>query len=515
MATKVRMQPMDLEVCPDNPFQYDLLDRKEPVTILTNIISSIEGPCVLAIDAPWGAGKSTFIKMWTAHLHNEGFHVVNFSAWETDFSEDPFIALSEEISQELEQHKSESDELSSAIEKVGRATREVVIRAIPGLIRMGTGGVLDVNPIVEELRNAAIDQLEEGSSKDRMSSYRSMLVDRFQGDWGQEISKDKMSGYREARKSVRDFRNALQEMADALAESNNGLPLVVIIDELDRCRPTYAARLLEVAKHLFAVNNIVFVLAVNRSELVHSIRALYGNEFDAMGYLRRFFDIDFSLPEPNRRTFIETNLVTTGVESFFKSTEHLNSRDFYPKVKEMLLSFFDAYEISLRTILQALHRLGLTLASLPPSQQPLARELVVALIVRTVDIVIYRKFIRSEITDAEVADDVFSLPGLADIRMKSEGILFESILIVGMMHMTADSDGLSAVQLSPLLEQYKAIIAEAGEADTQDPNFARASEIVKGVDALSPTVMESRLSRFRDAVQRLELVSRDLIADEL
>ena len=99
--------------------------------------------------------------------------------------------------------------------------------------------------------------------------------------------------------------------------------------------------------------------------------------FDALGYLRRFFDIDFSLPAPDRRSFLETNPETTGINSFFKSAEDGNET----MVKEMLLTFFDAYDMSLRTNLQSLHRLGLTLASLPPNLQSLGLELVVALIV--------------------------------------------------------------------------------------------------------------------------------------
>ena len=49
-----------------------------------------------------------------------------------------------------------------------------------------------------------------------------------------------------------------------------------MVDELDRCRPSYAVELPEVVKHLFTVDGVVFVIAVNRAELTHSIRALYG-----------------------------------------------------------------------------------------------------------------------------------------------------------------------------------------------------------------------------------------------
>ncbi len=94
-------------------------------------------------------------------------------------------------------------------------------------------------------------------------------------------------------------------------------PLIVMIDELDRCRPSYAIELLEVAKHLFSVDHIVFVLAVNRSELAHSIRALYGSDFDAEGYLRRFFDVDFRLPEPDRKSFIDAMMDTQQIKKHF------------------------------------------------------------------------------------------------------------------------------------------------------------------------------------------------------
>ena len=69
---------------------------------------------------------------------------------------------------------------------------------------------------------------------------------------------------------------------------------------------------LEVAKHLFSVDRIVFVLAVNLDQLAHSVRALYGSDFDAKGYLRRFVDVDFYLPDPDRDAFIREQLQATG-----------------------------------------------------------------------------------------------------------------------------------------------------------------------------------------------------------
>ena len=93
----IRIRPREIDITEEEPFRNDLLDRKESVEVLTHLIESIEGPCVLAVDAAWGTGKTTFLAMWTHHLRKIKFPVVEFNAWETDFSGDPFIALSTEL----------------------------------------------------------------------------------------------------------------------------------------------------------------------------------------------------------------------------------------------------------------------------------------------------------------------------------------------------------------------------------------------------------------------------------
>lgn len=64
--------------------------------------------------------------------------------------------------------------------------------------------------------------------------------------------------------------------------------LIVIIDELDRCKPDYAVRVLEKIKHYFDNERITFVFAVNVQELQHTISSYYGSHFDSCRYLDRF-----------------------------------------------------------------------------------------------------------------------------------------------------------------------------------------------------------------------------------
>lgn len=295
----IRIQPREIDVPKNDPFKNDLLGRKKPVEVLTHLVGSLEGPCVLAVDAAWGNGKTTFLNMWARYLRNKDFPVVTFNAWETDFSGDPFLAVSRELRDGFQEYTDESID-----KEIEETTKGVLRWTVPTLIRLGAATI----PVVGT---------EMGEA----------LVSYAEGKW---------SEYQKGQESVTNFRAALQKMATDVATRKGGKPLIVMIDELDRCRPSYAVELLEVAKHLFTVDHIVFVLAVNRSELGHSIQALYGEDFNAPEYLRRFFDVDFRLPEPDRAALINQMLVSTKIDDYFKRTEGTPTEGNYKVVKAWL-----------------------------------------------------------------------------------------------------------------------------------------------------------------------------------
>ena len=142
------------------------------------------------------------------HLRNEGFPVAGFNAWETDFSEDPFIALSTELTEGLEFGLDGS--LAEKVADTKAVAGKVIRHVVPAAIRVATSGVLDIDRLLK--------------------------------------AEERLSTYRKAKGSLDDFKAALGDMAAALAEARGGRPLIVTIDELDRCRPSYAVELLEVAE---------------------------------------------------------------------------------------------------------------------------------------------------------------------------------------------------------------------------------------------------------------------------
>ncbi len=477
-----RIQPKEVDIPAEDPFKNDCLERKEPAEILARVLESIEGPCVLAVDAPWGAGKTTFLKMLGHHLRRQAFPVVEFNAWTTDYTDDPFVALSEELTDGLRQQPTGP---VTEIDKVREAAKEVLRRAVPSAIRLATAGLLDIDPLMEK---------EAGQV---LASY----------------AQKRLSDYLDTKTSLQTFRTSLEELANKLAQTSRGLPLIFVIDELDRCRPSYAVQLLETAKHLFSVDRVVFILAVNRSELAHSIRAVYGGEFDALGYLRRFIDIDFRLPDSDRRPFIESALDKTGIEDYFRnrSTERTLG-DNYESIRNLLVGLFIGSDLSLRRVARSIHRLGLVFASLRRDRPSLALAATTALVLRELDRERYERFVSGQAGDREVIEYLLSRNPTPE-RSQIEHYL-EAVIIMAAMELRNPRRDLFGIETSPLLKEYEEAVDTARQSGDFNDTAARASSIVGLVGRIrnSEALGHGGLG-FKEAVQRVELLSPSLLGD--
>ena len=481
----IRIQPREIDVPENDPFKNDLLGRKESVEVLTHLVGNFEGPCVLAVDAAWGNGKTTFLRIWAQYLHKQGFPVVEFNAWETDFSGDPFVALSTELTEGLHEYKDEP--LATKIADTKKKAKEFIQWAVPVGIRLATAAI----PVVGS---------ELGKT---IASY----------------AEDRLSEYQKSQESVEAFRHVLQDLAEQLSKLKDR-PLIVMIDELDRCRPSYAIELLEVAKHLFSVDHIVFVLAVNRSELAHSIRALYGSGFDAEGYLRRFFDVDFRLPEPDRKSFIDAMMDTQQIKKHFgeelqPNIEHVpqNSADADAAMARTLLQdFLRASNFSLRQIGQTIHRLGLVFASLRNDQRSLPITAVVALILRTLDAERYHRFCSGEVSDQDLIEGVFERPEIQALREEYSAYWFEATVIAAKYELSGNVSVDWTPSASPLLSEYMQLVsAENPEAESSDPRLQRGSEVIRLVELFRQRTIADGSMGFKHSVARIELLSPGLI----
>jgi hypothetical protein len=476
----IRVQPKQLDIPDDDPFKNDLLGRKESAEVFTGLIGNMEGPCVLAVDAAWGTGKTTFINMWAQHLRNNGFKVVNLNAWETDFTGDPFLAISSEITDQLKDPANQS--LTDKVLGTRSAAVEVAKRAAPGVIRVVTAGILDIAPLIEKEIGQALGSFAE----------------------------DRLSRFKESQESLADFRESLDSLAQEVAESCDGRPLVIVIDELDRCRPLYAVELLEVAKHLFSVDHVFFVLAVNRAELAHSIKAIYGEGFGAEGYLDRFFDIDIQLPVVERKQLIEYTIEVLGFQEYFDRTNDAAGRREFHNVANLLTAFLDSPGLSLRTIEQSLNRLGLLFASLRSDVQAFGVAATVTLILRTHDSSLFQRFINKDLDDIELADTLFARAGIDQLRRQHVGELLEAYIILAGLELRGVRNYRRFSESSPLWRHY---VEELNNLELK----TSLTEYEHSISSLKQ-IIENLYSNsqpfgigFETAIRRLELLSNDFL----
>ncbi|PIT51020.1 KAP family P-loop NTPase fold protein [Snodgrassella communis] len=301
-----------VEIDAADPFKNDVLNRKANVEILTQFITSYEQSIVLCIDAGWGQGKTTFIKMWQQSLKNQDIPTIYFNAWESDYTDDALIALIGEIGLSIQEltgeDKTTAEKIIGRIYKFAANFTKVAAPTMANLgIKAASGGLISADEI-----STAFGNLSESLVKEQITKYE------------------------ESRKTLGSFKEALSELARCYADGDAHKPLVIFIDELDRCRPNFAIEVLEKAKHLFNVDNIVFVLATDKTQLGHSIRAVYGQGLDVNGYLRRFIDFDYLLPSPVKSDYIVSLSKQLGLDKY------LNINLFY----------FPAYDYTLLNILK-------------------------------------------------------------------------------------------------------------------------------------------------------------------
>ena len=445
----IRIQPPELEISAKDPFKHDLLGRKESIKALTTTIGSIEGPCVMAVDAGWGMGKTTFLRMWAQHLRNERFPVVEFNAWETDFAQDPFIALTSEIATGLQN-------LGSTAGRLGghrlRSAAASIARTVPG----ATARVV-VSGVVPLFGSRLAHELEP-----KQPSLRQTMIEH----------------YDETKAALQAFRSSLADVADASAKDNDGRALVVLVDELDRCRPTYAVELLEAAKHLFSVDRIVFVLCLDRAQLASSVKALYGESFDADGYLWRFFDLDYRLPTVDRLGFITAALASTGVTDWMQT--HRQPGDPDPNaLPDVLRRSLSSSEYSLRRVLQAVHRLGAVLASTSGPDDGNTFVVTVLLLLRTIEPDLYHRTITGDAADTELIERLLGAAGASAVRPSSSWAAVEGLLISCVLLFGIDRNGELNKENLGALKDYLQQADKAVGASSETPSTQRRyAEIV-------------------------------------
>jgi len=238
----------------------------------------------MVIDGHWGTGKTEFCHklMEKFKAEHENYRLLYIDAFQADHADNPLLTILAEVLSLLP----DGEQKQSLREKVV----PVVRYSIKTALKAGVSHLLREN--ADKVGEDLDHYLQEAADKAIDASVMAMLKD-----------------HEKAQGNLKALQTVLAEVAE---ES----PIVIFIDELDRCRPDFAVQMLEVIKHTFHVVNVKFVLITNTAQLRAAINHSYGPDVNAQRYLDKFLKFSFCLPN-----FIPNN----SSEKTLASVEHFNN----------------------------------------------------------------------------------------------------------------------------------------------------------------------------------------------
>lgn len=295
---------------------HDSYGRNNDIFQFIDFLTCIDGPFCLSIDGRWGSGKTFFVQetnmiinyLWertylkdvdpnsnsiitimeynnlqdslkkgfkgivdknttdknTKKMKEYHMYGLYYNAWKNDFHSNPLLSLVWEIILQTSLRLSSDIDILNIAGKLIKSLSQVSKSPNMGVLAGIAGLIANWNP---------------GSEKDILAAI----------------------------KAENSFDTALRTFIDELTEQLRNSKLVLFIDELDRCKPDFAIRLLEQLQHYLKNDKIIIVCSVNAEQLQHTIRQYYGDGFDAIRYLDKVFDFRGMLPEVNQNILLSPN----------------------------------------------------------------------------------------------------------------------------------------------------------------------------------------------------------------
>lgn len=234
-------------------FPGEVFYNKAKCDALSKVLDTVKNNKVVCLDGAWGSGKTYFCNRFLSDSR-EVFEFVHIDAFVHDFNSDPLIVLLSEISKVVKE------------DQKSRYKKNVAKYAAP-MMGVGAGVLSRLVPA------PGVGVVAEGAAK---------------------YLEEKINSYLEVDYSIEEIKKELSRVV----EQNHPKKVVVLIDELDRCRPSFSLALIEKIKHVFDVRGIHFVLSMNKEQMLSSIDHAYGIASKKESYLEKFIDFTITLEAP-------------------------------------------------------------------------------------------------------------------------------------------------------------------------------------------------------------------------
>ena len=227
--------------------------------------TEMQGSLNISLNAGFGCGKTTFLRIFESFIRTQTQHnydLMVIDAWKTDFSRNPLIPLLLEIRKSIKKDQKFSEKIKILLQEW-----PLIIRMVSIVETYSPSNILIDAEIIRDIKSVL-----KGVQR----------IDKFNG-------RSVLTNFENYQRSIKSMRNAIER-------KSSKRPIILAIDELDRTRPDYVIQFLETMRHFFDIKGVIFLVAVNKSQIRNSFEYVYGREIDFNSYYQKFFNKEIDLP---------------------------------------------------------------------------------------------------------------------------------------------------------------------------------------------------------------------------
>lgn len=311
--------------------QQDDFNRRPLAEKISRLLQSDLDVSPMIIDGAWGTGKSIFCQKLINLMKEtspDAHHLVYIDAFRTDHTGEPLLALLAEIIKVCCPVNNDDivaqEQRKNLINKFAAGAKF----SIKTLFKAGLGHLLkqDIEQLSDELETVLDDTGKELGEK---------AIDTGVDKSIELVTATLLQEQIESEKNLQALQQTLKELASTK-------PIILFIDELDRCRPDYAIDMLEIIKHVFDIPEVKIVLVTNLAQLRAAVNHRYGDIVDSHKYLDKFIRLVYTLPKKS-----SPNDPSVSIQYFWDKMERSNN------LKRAFLdcAYSDYYKMLINTIL--------------------------------------------------------------------------------------------------------------------------------------------------------------------
>ncbi|OIR24956.1 KAP family P-loop NTPase fold protein [Bathymodiolus thermophilus thioautotrophic gill symbiont] len=380
---KIVTPPLVIEK--SDAFKNDVLNRKAYGKALLNLVRQSSDELVISLDGKWGEGKSTFVKMWQGLLSEDKIPSIYIDAFANDYLDDAFIPVASAITVFVEENieKDSAKKVTDLKNKAKRIGGKLLSLSTKVAIKAASLGV------IKETELSELNDIKNDFSKGS-SSLLENIIEEHLASHSKDIT------------LIEEFRELLSEIPSKLKDTNQN-PLVIIIDELDRCKPSFAIEMLEKIKHLFSVKNVVFILVMHKEQLEESVRCIYGKNIDAHAYLQKFINIETKLPKQ------KTDRYTNDLKSYSGKLFQLHELETWgddQNIVYVLEPLTNHFDLSLRQLEKVFTNLSLLYGIREKDHFRVIPIIVFLAVIKVVKPQIFDKLLHQKISYSDVCHEI-------------------------------------------------------------------------------------------------------------